>query len=85
METQNQGEFAYQMHRATLREVDIDRGKTKQGRLAEHIFGHLVAEQPFRALGSHRIACSAYRKPVYVNAPHGLQFWRSNVLPSQPS
>ena len=47
MEIQKQGEFAYRAHKVTSGEVEVEMGETKQGRLAEHIFGHLVAEQHF--------------------------------------
>ena len=76
MEIQKQGEFAYRAHKATSGEGDVDRGKTKQGRLAEHIFGNLVAEQPFRRLlgpAESRVEPTAKR------------LWRSDVVCSQPS
>ena len=61
------GEFAYRAHQATSREVDVGRGKTKEGRLGEHIFGHLVAEQPSRRLlgpADYRVELTP--KPVHV-------------------
>ena len=67
MEIQKQGEFAYRAHQATSREVDVGRGKTKEGRLGEHIFGHLVAEQPFRRLlGPTDYRVDPTPKPVHV-------------------
>jgi hypothetical protein len=67
IEIQKHGEFAYRAHVTTRSEGDADRGKTKQGRLAEHIFGHLVAEQPFRQLlGPAELRVEPTAKPVHV-------------------
>ena len=68
MEIQKKDDFAYRAHQETSREVDVDtRSKTKEGRLGEHIFGHLVAEQPFRRLlGPTDSRVEPTLKPVHV-------------------
>ena len=68
MEIQKQGDFAYRAHQATSGEVGVMRGRTKQGRLAELIFGHLVAEQLFwrLLLGPVESHVEPTAKPVHV-------------------